>query len=135
MLPLQSLIGSLTVTTKNNQDSARFSVGLRHKGFLHQFANHKRAKMERLNITDDSVEWVVKSNKKTLEIKANRGKEAILFSGSEEGFTNRIKQTLLSEIDITLKEGNTTILRDNGRCAAIEQSGPVDRLIETQRPK
>ena len=128
-----SLVGSLFVETNTNQETSRFSVGLRHKGFLHRFASHSRARTEAISLTEDSVEWVISSGKKTLEISADRQNEAIVFGGTEEGFTNRSKQTMLSEIRVTLKENQTTILKDSGRFAAIELFGPIDRLIETQQ--
>ncbi|MFK7805466.1 MAG: tocopherol cyclase family protein [Anaerolineae bacterium] len=128
-----SFIGSIAIIPWRRYAFPGFIIGLKHKGFLHRFATYTGAKTQSLKITDDDVEWVIKSRRKTLIVNATRTKGGLLYGPNRDSMTERVGETLLSDISLTLKDGTTTILNDTGRCAGLEVHGDLEQLLALQK--
>ena len=80
-----------------------FIIGLWHDGALHRFATYTKATTDHLEITDDHVEWRASSRTEVLDITACRASGGLLYGPTRERMGDRVGETMLSEITVSLR--------------------------------
>ncbi len=109
---------------------AGFLIGVWQAGKLHRFTTYTGARIERLEVADQHVRWVVSDRKLRLEIDAKRAAGAELLGPSQVAMGVRVAETLSSEIGIRLASASgKTLFEGTGRHAGLEVCGDLPRLL------
>jgi hypothetical protein len=128
-----SLTASIAVIPWRRTSFVGFIVGLLHDGTLHRFATYTGAVVERLAVTDDYVEWVLRDRRLRLELRAAREQGGLLHAPIRTEMHRRVDETMLSRVEVRLSETGgvrRTLLHDTGGVAALEIHGDIGRLTK-----
>lgn len=109
-----------------------FFVGLWLAGRLYRFATYTGAKIERLNITEDRIQWVVYDKKFRLEINALQADAGLLKGPTRLDMGRRVSETLNAIVEIRLlKRGGELVFSGKGKYAGLEvfQSDRLPKFI------
>jgi hypothetical protein len=107
-----------------------FIAGLWHANHLYRFATYTGARLERLEIDDHHIEWVIRDGSYRLEIKATRTRGGLLLGPTRLEMGKRVDETMLSSVDLRLSTtSGTQIFSGTGRNAGLEAHGEMDRLL------
>jgi tocopherol cyclase len=107
-----------------------FIAGLWIDGTLHRFATYSGARLEKLTISDECVDWVMRDRKYRLEISASRAEAGLLKGPSALDMGKRINETLKASADVRLSKINgETLFEGTGRHAGLEVFQP-NRLLQ-----
>jgi len=107
-----------------------FIIGLWHADRLYRFATYTGARIEKLEIYDDHVEWVVRSRDHRLEMSVTRALGGLLLGPTRIEMGRRVNETLLSTVDIRLSAiSGGQIFAGKGRNGGLEAHGNLDRLL------
>ncbi|MBK9747056.1 MAG: hypothetical protein IPO91_09750 [Chloroflexi bacterium] len=108
-----------------------FLAGVWHQGELHRFASYSYAKIDKLEVTEHTVDWVVSDKQKRLEINARRAEASILPGPSRHDMGVRVPETLKAVISIALTRADGGIIFEGtGTCAGLEVAGDLDKLLK-----
>ena len=129
--PETSFSASVAITPLMGRWFPGFLAGLWHDGQFHRFATYTGAKVEKLEIRDDLVTWVIRSRKQRLEIFGHRASATILPGPDRVEMGKRVPETLKASIELCLTDlaHNTPIFSGRGECAGLEVAGDVDKLL------
>ena len=109
-----------------------FIIGLWHNSVLYRFASYTGARIQQLDITDETVTWVVEDRRHRLEILATRSQGTMLRAPTTAEMGRRIAETLNATIEVTLyslqKGDKRSIFHGAGRHAGLEVVGDLLRL-------
>jgi hypothetical protein len=98
-----------------------FIAGLWMDGVLHRFATYTGARLEKLAITDEQVEWVMRDRKHRLEILASRAEAGLLKGPTTLDMGKRVSETLNARLEVRLSGiAGGTIFEGTGRHAGLE---------------
>lgn len=107
-----------------------FIIGFLHQGNLYRFATYTGANIERLDVTDNQIKWVVSDKNLRLKLIANQGKGGLLRGPTRMDMGIRVDETLDAWIDVELSDINGDVLyRGQGRNAGLEVNGDLERLL------
>jgi hypothetical protein len=110
-----------------------FIIGLRHHGRLHQFATYTGAATTDLHFSDETVEWTVADRNHRLQIRAERATGGLLYGPTRDDMSDRVGETMLSRVEVTLTDSRGAVLFDEaGRNAGLEIHGDLARLLALQ---
>jgi hypothetical protein len=131
--PATSLTASVAIIPWLRRSFRGTIVGLWYQGRLYRFATYTGAEIERLQVTDEHVDWVVRDRLYRLEMRAARAQGGLLRGPSEADMGVRVPETLQATVDVRLTElgGGQEGLRfsDTGRYAGLEVAGDLERLL------
>lgn len=129
--PRTSFTASVAITPFMGGWFPGFIAGLWHSGKLHRFATYTGARVEKLEVSDGRVYWVISDRAERLEIEATRADTSILPGPDRVEMGKRVPETLKAEIHLRLTSILTgaTIFAGTGRCAGLEVAGEMDRLL------
>jgi tocopherol cyclase len=98
-----------------------FIVGLWLNGELHKFATYSGAKLEKIEITNESVLWVVRDRNERIEMIATRAEGGLLQGPTRLEMGKRVNETLNGTVQLMLSDlhGNK-IFEGTGRHAGLE---------------
>jgi len=106
-----------------------FIIGLWLDGTLHRFATYTGARIESLDISDDSVAWTVRDRRHRLEMHAGRVHGGLLLGPTRVDMGTRVHETLNASIRVRLTTLDGRVLFDGtGRHAGLEAVGDLPRL-------
>ncbi|MFN8373981.1 MAG: tocopherol cyclase family protein [Anaerolineae bacterium] len=109
-----------------------FIIALWHNRQLYRFATYTGAKVEKLELTDDHVFWVVSDGKHRLEMAAERTSGGLLHAPIRTEMHRRVNETLQSTLDVKLStRSGSTLFSGVGRCAGLEVHGDLETLLHT----
>jgi hypothetical protein len=131
-MPGTSLTASLAIIPWHRRSFPGFIMGLWHNGNLYRFATYTGAQIAKLDITDQSIDWIAESKHYRLEIKAARSEGGLLQAPTTVDMGRRIVETLGAKVAVTLYavEGSRTelLFQGCGRHAGLEAAGDLARL-------
>ncbi len=111
-----------------------FIVGLWHEGTLHRFATYTGARVEKLEVSENAVHWVIRDRRHRLEMDASRTQVGLLRGPSKADMGIRVPETLQATIAVRLTAldgGRERVLFEGtGRNGGLEVGGSTDRLLE-----
>ena len=109
-------------------------VGLWHQGQLYRFATYTGARLERLEIDDRAITWVLRDSAHRLEIHAIRAEGGLLRGPSTQAMGVRVPETLSAEIEVRLSRlggrREAALFEGCGRYGGLEVVGELDRLVK-----
>lgn len=115
-----------------------FIIGFKHEDRLFRFATYTGAKIEKLEIGSETVNWIVKDRTRRLEMIAHRSNNSgLLHAPTREGMFRRIPEVMDSRIEVRLsvrESGKTRVIFEGtGFHAGMEVVGDLDKLVEMWR--
>ena len=133
--PGASLTASIAIIPWVRTAFPGFIIGLWHGGHLYRFATYTGAKVERLEVTEQTVDWVVSDRRHRLEMFVTQG-EGRGFGllkgpdGAEMG--KRVNETLSATVRARLSEkaSGRVVFEGNGRYAGLEVHEVEARLLK-----
>lgn len=137
--PGTSLTGSVAIIPWGRRAFRGFIVGLWHRKTLYRFTTYNSAESEQLDVTDETVHWVLRQGPLRLELRLRRGQGTsygILKGPTVVEMGKRVDETLSATIDVrltTLEGGREHVLfEDTGHHAGLETFNVQERLLEMQ---
>jgi hypothetical protein len=128
--PGTSLTASIAVIPWMGSSFLGFIIGLRHERKLYRFATYTGARVEKLTIEENHVDWVVRDRRYRLEIDAQR--DGDLRTGVLRGPTGldmggRVPESLQARVSLRLSmvSDDSTIFEGMGRNAGLEIVGEL----------
>ncbi len=97
-----------------------FIIGFWHHGELHRFTTYTRAKVEKLRLEGEAVEWVVRRGNDRLEMFIKRGSTVILKAPTSEGMTREIPESLHGSVEVRFSRKGKEIFSGTGTHAGLE---------------
>jgi tocopherol cyclase len=130
--PGTSLTASVAIIPWVRRSFPGFIIGLWHAGHLYRFATYTGARIERLDVADEQVSWVVRNRRYRLEMRATRPAGGLLQAPTTVDMGRRIAETLDAEVAVALYglEGDAArlLFHGVGRHAGLEAVGDLARL-------
>ncbi|MGD2206619.1 MAG: tocopherol cyclase family protein [Anaerolineae bacterium] len=130
--PGTSLTASVAIIPWLRGSFPGFIAGLWHEDVLYRFATYTGARIERLDIADEAVTWVIRDRRHRLEMRAIRAEGGLLQAPTMVDMGRRIAETLNARVETVLYslEGGRSrrLFRDTGRHAGLEAVGDLARL-------
>jgi tocopherol cyclase len=127
-----SLTASVAIIPWVRRSFPGFIVGLWHGGVLYRFATYTGARIERLDIDDEQVIWVLRDGQFRLEMRAIPSSGGLLHAPTPVDMGRRIAETLNAQVEVALfrLEGSASqlLFRGTGRHAGLEAVGDLVRL-------
>lgn len=132
-----SFVGSIAIIPYMGITFPGFIIGLWHKQHLYRFATYTRATTEHLAISDTQVDWIVRNRTQRLQMTAQRAQGGLLYGPTRENMSDRVGETMLSTIELTLtavhKGHERLLFQGQGRNAGLEIHGDTERLLAMQK--
>ena len=114
-----------------------FIIGLWHGGRLYRFASYTGAKVERLDVSDHTIEWVVADDEHRLEmfVRQGPGSEFGLLKGPDRvEMGKRVAETLSAVVQARLTTRDGRVLYEGtGRYGGLEVYQVEARLLKMLR--
>jgi tocopherol cyclase len=108
-----------------------FIIAFWHGGKHYRFATYTGAQVEKLDITDAQVVWVVRGGGLRLEMTAARAAGGLLHAPIRTEMHRRVDETLQATVQVRLSEQGGKVIFDGlGRCAGLEVFGDLERLLK-----
>lgn len=101
-----SLFGSVAKIPWIKSYFTGYIFGLYHKGHLYHFTTYTGAKIDKLNVSEDEIEIIVRDKHHQLEISASRTEGVDLPAPSLGEMKSRVNESLKSRIHVKLLEIN-----------------------------
>lgn len=127
-----SLTASIAVIPNFGFTWPGFIVGFWLKGQLYRFASYTGAQVEKLVVTDDHVDWVMRGSGHRLHILAERAEGGLLHEPTRTQMHRRVEETLSARITVHLTTmTGQTIFHETGQHAGMEVYGDLRRLLKS----
>ena len=112
-----------------------FIIGLWHDGRLYRFATYTGAKVERLAVTEHTIDWVVGNKEHRLEMFVNQGPESqfgLLKGPDTFEMGKRVAETQSATVATRLSEraSGRVLFEDTGQYAGLEVHEVKARLLK-----
>ncbi|MHB1134446.1 MAG: tocopherol cyclase family protein [Chloroflexota bacterium] len=110
-----------------------FIVGLWHEGVLYRFATYTGARLERLVVGEEQIDWVVRDRRYRLEMTLTRASGSHIKAPTRLSMDRRIAETLNASARVRLLAlgagGESEVFAGEGRHAGLEAAGDLPRLL------
>lgn len=135
--PGTSLTASVAIIPWLRQAFRGFIIAFRHAGELLRFATYTGATIDRLEVTDDTVHWVVRNRRHQLEMvvhQSDQSRIGLLKGPDTVQMGKRVDETLDARVDVRLLalgkgERPRLLFEGTGRCAGLEVHNVQERLL------
>lgn len=131
-----SLTGSVAIIPWLNQAFRGFIVALWHEERLYRFATYTGAVIEKLDVTEHTVHWIMRDSHHRLELVLRQSPESkigLLKGPDTFEMGKRVDETLDATVEarlFALGNGQPRLLfHETGRCAGLEVHNVQERLL------
>jgi hypothetical protein len=108
-----------------------FIVGLWLGGTLYRFTSYTGAQVEKLVVTDDHVDWVLRGGGHRLSILAERAEGGLLHEPSRAQMHRRVEETINARVHLRLtRQDGGLVFEESGDHTAMEVYGDLRRLLK-----
>ena len=115
---------------------ANSAIGLWHQEKLCRWATYTGAQIDRLEMTDEHIVWVVNDRRYRPEVEAVRADGGILRGPNRADMGVRVPETLPATVQVRLvrRQGSqeTIVFEGSGRYAGLEVAGVTERMLAFQ---
>lgn len=128
--PKTSLTASVAIIPWIRTSFPGFIVGFLMNGHLYRFATYTGARITRLEVSDDQIQWAMRDKRYELVIRATRSTAGLLHAPTVTAMTDRLLESLTSKVNVILKTHGGDVLFDGeGLNAGVEIGGAIRELI------
>lgn len=107
-----------------------FIIGLWRQRRLYRFATYSGAKIEKLSIGGQQVDWSVRDRHYRLEMQARQALGGLLFGPTRVEMGKRVDETLDANVELRLSRlSGETLFEGRGRYAGLEVEGELEKLL------
>ena len=107
-----------------------FIVGFWHQELLYKFATYSGARIERLEIGEHRVDWIVRDRDFRLEMSAQQAPGGLLLGPTKVEMGKRVAETLSATVDVRFSQISGEVLFEGrGKYAGLEVNGDLPRLM------
>lgn len=125
-----SLTASVAIIPWLGRAFRGFIAGLWIDGELYRFATYTGAKIERLELNQDTIDWVIRDRRYRLSIHVRRAEGSIILGPTRHDMNVRVDESISAALEVCLEtlEGRV-IFEGAGRHSALEVQGDIERLL------
>jgi hypothetical protein len=130
------ITGSIAIIPWLRSAFPGFIIGVWHEGRLYRFATYTGAKTERLQVTEHTIDWVVRDRQHRLEMFVTQGPGSaygLLKGPTTAEMGKRVAETLSATVEARLIKSDgvdSTIFEGTGRHAGLEVHEVENRLLK-----
>lgn len=125
------ITASVAVIPWGGRSFRGFIVGFWLEGRLHRFATYSGAHINRLQIFDDHVDWVLRNQEHRLFLKATRVEGGLLRGPTRQDMGQRVMETLNATVEVRLETLTGQVLFEGlGEHTGLEVMGDLPRLLQ-----
>lgn len=125
------ITASVAVIPWGGRSFRGFIVGFWLEGRLHRFATYSGAHINRLQIFDDHVDWVLRNQEHRLFLKATRVEGGLLRGPTRQDMGQRVMETLNATVQVRLETLRGQVLFEGlGEHTGLEIVGDLPRLLK-----
>jgi len=125
------ITASVAVIPWGGRSFRGFIVGFWLEGRLHRFATYSGAHINRLQIFDDHVDWVLRNQEHRLFLKATRVEGGLLRGPTRQDMGQRVMETLNATVQVRLETLRGQVLFEGlGEHTGLEVVGDLPRLLK-----
>ena len=125
-----SITASVALIPWLGQAFRGFIVGLWLDGKLHRFATYSGGRIEKLQVFDDHVNWVLRNRESRLFLKTYRAKGGLLRGPTRVDMGQRVAETLNATVEVRLESLSGEVLFEGlGEHTGLEVMGDLPRLL------
>ncbi len=107
-------------------------VGLWRDKTLYRFATYTGSRVEKLEIADSQVTWVLRDSRHRLEMTAQQAEGGLILGPMHLEMGKRVAETLRANVSVRMSTLKGQVLfSGEGRDAGLEVNGDVDRLVHS----
>lgn len=130
--PGTCLTASIAMIPWGRRSFRGFIIGFWHERTLYRFAKYTNAITEKLKVSDDHVDWVVRDANYRLEMRALRTEGSLLHAPVRTEMHRRVNETLQSNVEVLLTSlrRRRLIFHETGRSAGLEVHGDLETLLK-----
>jgi len=111
-----------------------YVVGFLHAGTLYRFATYTGAKVDRLTITDTTLDWVLYQRDQELKIHAQTTSGTALKAPARDGMQRRVEESMTAVIEVELSaiEGTrkTRLFKGESHNSGLEVVGDLRAILK-----
>jgi len=112
-----------------------FIIGLYLEGHIYQFTTYNGSKISDLQIKENTVLLKVIKGAESIDFKISKHGDNILLSPKNGDMNGRIKESLNSEIEITLRSKGSILFKGKGINSGLEINGDILEDIKNDKSK
>lgn len=129
--PGTSLMASIAVTPLGRFWFPGFIAAFHHEDQLYRFATYTGARVEKLEVNEEYISWVLRDGSRRLEIFGQRAESTPLPGPDRAQMGKRVPETLRATVDVCLTDLRTGAARfsGSGQAAGLEVAGDIDRVL------
>lgn len=137
--PGNCLTGSIAIIPWSRSAFPGFIIGLWHDRQLYRFATYTGARIDRLNVTEHTIDWVVSDRRHRLEMFVTQGAGStygLLKGPTTSEMGKRVAETLSAKVQVRLSQiagSGRVIFEGSGRHAGLEVHEVENRLLKMVR--
>jgi len=130
-VPGISLTASVAIIPWVGRAFRGFIVGLWMNNLLYRFATYTGAKIEKLDLTDDTVDWIIADKRYRLRMFVRRAESNTILGPTREAMGMRVDETISASVDVSLTDRNgRPLFEGKGHFAGLEVQGDLERLLK-----
>lgn len=99
-----SLTASIATIPNLGRTFTGFIVGFLHQGFLYRFATYNNSKVDKLTVSDTTVEWILYNAHYELSMLSTRASGGLLLAPQKTDMQRRVSETMNAIIEIELAQ-------------------------------
>ena len=130
--PGTSLTASVAIIPWLRTAFPGFIIGLWHEEQLFRFATYSGARIERLDVTEHTIDWTVTDGRRQLEMFVTQGPEShfgLLKGPDTVEMGKRVAETLSATVHCRLSESGRTLFEGTGHYTGLEVHNVQARLL------
>jgi hypothetical protein len=132
--PGTSLTASIATIPNLGRTFTGFIVGLLHEGYLYRFVTYNNTKVDRLLVSDTTVEWVLYNAHHELKMCSTRTSGGLLMAPQKTDMHRRISETMNASVEVELTQLSGSrrlkVFHGVGNHAALEVVGDTGVLAQ-----
>lgn len=126
-----SLTASVAIIPWVGRAFRGFIVGLWMDGELYRFATYTGAKIERLELNQDTIDWVIRDRHYRLVMCVRRAEGSIILGPTRQDMNVRVDESISAALDVRLETlQGRVIFEGAGSHAGLEVQGDIERLLQ-----
>ena len=130
--PGTSLTASVAIIPWLRTAFPGFIIGLWHEEQLYRFATYSGAKIEHLDVTEHTIDWVVGDGRRRLEMFVTQGPDShfgLLKGPDTVEMGKRVAETLSAQVYCRLSENGRALFEGTGQYTGLEVHNVQARLL------
>jgi len=129
-VPGISLTASVAIIPWVGRAFRGFIVGLWMDGELYRFATYTGARIEQLELGQDTIDWVIRDRRYRLSMHVRRVEGSIILGPTRQDMNMRVDESISASLEVRLETLQGRVIFEGvGSHAGLEVQGDIQRLL------